>query len=107
MIGLRFPLPTGATPKISANGKVIIFDGPMSSPVICYNVYYFENLETLLKYKYGIDLTGWNLTNVTSISTDGKIISGNGRNPDRKYEAWIIFLQSDGLSSPSNPRIAD
>jgi probable HAF family extracellular repeat protein len=40
----------------------------------------------------GVDLTGWNLTNVTDVSYDGRTIVGNGINPQGQRRAWIAQL---------------
>lgn len=46
----------------------------------------------------GIDMTGWELTAATAISTDGSVIVGYGINPDGQQEAWVIKGYSLGLT---------
>ena len=36
----------------------------------------------------GVDLSGWELSDVNGISADGQIVAGNGINPDGNTEAW-------------------
>jgi probable HAF family extracellular repeat protein len=40
----------------------------------------------------GADVTGWELHAATGISADGRVIVGNGRNPDGAFEAWRAVL---------------
>ena len=95
---------------ISADGKSILMntgEGPNRFPVICHGTGGGEALEAHLKYRYGIEITGWSLGAATGISPDGKTIIGQGTNPGGNQEAWIISLKSDELSHPSNIRITD
>ena len=40
----------------------------------------------------GLDLTGWNLNKVISISDDGRTIAGTGHNPSGSQEGWIATI---------------
>jgi len=42
----------------------------------------------------GVDLTGWQLHYVLSITGDGKIIAGHGNNPSGNMEAFVVNLNS-------------
>ncbi|MCC6284906.1 MAG: hypothetical protein IT439_06320 [Phycisphaerales bacterium] len=46
----------------------------------------------------GIDLTGWRLTDAVGISADGRVIAGNGRNPDGHNEAWVAYIPTPGTA---------
>ncbi len=50
-----------------------------------------RNLQTLLTTQYGLDLTGWTLQEVKAMSSDGKVLAGNGLH-NGAAEAWIVFL---------------
>jgi len=51
-----------------------------------------RSIDTVLSTVYGIDLTGWDLTGVSSISNDGRFIVGSGTDPNGKSQAWIADL---------------
>jgi hypothetical protein len=51
-----------------------------------------RNLQAVLVNDHGLDLTGWILLTATGVSADGRIIVGNGINPNGFYEAWIAEL---------------
>ena len=45
---------------------------------------------------FGLDLTGWSLTDATGISANGNTIVGFGINPDGNKEAWIATIPEPG-----------
>jgi hypothetical protein len=45
----------------------------------------------------GIEISGWKLTSVVDVSDDGRIIVGNGVNPDDIREAWLVDLSNPTL----------
>jgi probable HAF family extracellular repeat protein len=47
----------------------------------------------------GLNLTGWSLSEATSISADGLTIVGYGRNPNGRFDAWLARL--DATSTPA------
>lgn len=49
-----------------------------------------RNLRIVAESEYGLDLTGWTLTRAFAMSPDGRIIVGEGINPDGNAEAWMI-----------------
>ena len=60
-----------------------------------------QDIETILTNS-GIDIAGWNLSRINSISDDGSTIVGVGTNPDGRREAWIATL--DGTPyAPNTP----
>jgi len=46
----------------------------------------------LLVEDYGLDLTGWHLTEATGVSSDGSTIVGSGFNPMGYPDAWIATI---------------
>jgi probable HAF family extracellular repeat protein len=48
----------------------------------------------------GLDLTGWTLSEAWAITDDGRVIAGDGTNPDGQPESWIAVL-SDPPADPS------
>jgi len=51
-----------------------------------------RNLEDVLEVEHRLDLSGWELYDATSISDDGRVIAGFGRNPNGRTEAWVAIL---------------
>lgn len=41
----------------------------------------------------GVDMSGWELYAATSVSADGRIIAGNGYNPQGNIEGWVATLE--------------
>lgn len=50
------------------------------------------DLKGLLEGTYGLNLTGWQLTEAWDISPDGRTIVGRGTNPAGQDEAWRVQL---------------
>ena len=46
----------------------------------------------VLQDDYGLDLTGWTLFGAEAISDDGRVIVGNGMNPDGAFVPWVAVL---------------
>lgn len=75
-----------------------------------------RRLQDVLENDYGLDLTGWTLTQATGISDDGQSIVGVGTNPAGDTEAWLALLppacddgldnDGDGLTDTSDPGCA-
>jgi probable HAF family extracellular repeat protein len=53
-----------------------------------------RNLQSVLESDYGLDLSGWQLTSAVDISDDGRVIAGNGINPQGQQEAWVVHLHA-------------
>ena len=51
-----------------------------------------RRLEDALSDDYGVDLAGWNLYTASDISSDGRVIVGEGINPQGQQEAWIVAI---------------
>jgi len=62
-----------------------------------------QNLKELLETEYGLDLSGWLLSEATAISADGTTIVGTGVNPDGVSEGWkaVIPLSPGGCIAPN------
>lgn len=51
-----------------------------------------RSVKGILVSKYGLDLTGWTLTEAWGISADGKTIAGYGTNPAGNIEGWVATV---------------
>lgn len=51
-----------------------------------------RDLAQVLTDVYGLDLEGWTLTSAESISADGTVILGGGRNPNGQPESWMAVI---------------
>lgn len=84
-----------ATPvanDVSSDGSVIVGGGGQGLAFIWRSQAAY--LKPVLMMLYGLNLTGWTLTEATGISSDGRTIAGTGVNPGGKSEAWIATLDS-------------
>jgi probable HAF family extracellular repeat protein len=61
-----------------------------------------RDLQEVLVNDFGLDLTGWHLSNARAISANGLTIAGSGGNPNGQLEAWIANLSPTG-TTPTNP----
>ena len=85
---------------VSADGSVVMGTAwsypwpftPADQAFIWDDANGMRSLKEVLENDFGLDLTGWRLTEATGISDDGLIIVGNGRNPSGEREAWIADL---------------
>jgi hypothetical protein len=55
-------------------------------------------LQVILEDNYGLDLSGWTLTDARGISADGSTIAGFGLNPSGNREAYVAYLPEPGGS---------
>ncbi|MCO6045112.1 PEP-CTERM sorting domain-containing protein [Aeoliella sp. ICT_H6.2] len=79
------------------NGSIIVGRAGSSTffdPFIWDETHGMRNLESLLRDEYGLAdvLAGWDLQVATAISDNGRVIIGNGINPDGYVEAWRVEL---------------
>lgn len=51
-----------------------------------------RSLKDVLETDYGLDLTGWSLDVVTSLSADGTVLVGEGMSPNSRLEAWRAVI---------------
>lgn len=92
-------LPGGLDQSFARGGSV---DGSVvvgwSSATTSYEAFIWtaadgmRNLKNVLATEYNLDMAGWTLTQANGISSDGKVIVGNGTNPHGRTEAWRAFL---------------
>lgn len=83
---------------VSADGNAVVgagtidVSGDVSVAVLWTPVNGLLDLRNLLVQEYGLDLTGWTLTEATGVSGDGRTIVGNGVNPDGNQQGWVATL---------------
>ena len=49
-----------------------------------------RSLQGVLSVDHGIDLTGWQLSEATDVSSDGRVVVGTGVNPSGVDEGWRV-----------------
>jgi len=97
MVGLGL-LPGGsvqcAAMDVSADGSIVVgtSSGWSAAAFIWDAVHGMRDLKDVLITEFGLDLTGWQLTQARGISDDGATIVGYGVNPDGRDEAWIAVI---------------
>jgi hypothetical protein len=77
---------------MSADGQTIVglFD---TDPAALWDpTHGTRDLKDVLANEYGLDLTGWALSDAVGISADGLTLVGNGINPSGEAEAWIATI---------------
>ncbi|MCK6486694.1 MAG: PEP-CTERM sorting domain-containing protein [Phycisphaerae bacterium] len=55
-----------------------------------------RELRSVLIDDYGLNLTGWTLHEATGISSNGRAITGTGRNASGQTEAWLAVIPEPG-----------
>ena len=78
----------------SADGSVIVglaYDGETKA-FLWDQAHGMRFLQDVLVDEFGLDLTGWSLTEALAITPDGLTIVGYGTNPDGLTEAWRAYL---------------
>jgi probable HAF family extracellular repeat protein len=102
--------PSGTVSAMRADGRAVIgawASGPFPSlkaPGIAF--IWTANrglgqLQTMLEQHYDLTLPGWELTAATDMTPDGRVIVGNGVNPQGQREAWMVTFD------PSGPQPSD
>lgn len=82
--------------NVSGDGSVIVGVGSTASGASAF--YWTEsggmqNLTDLLVSSFGLDLTGWTLTDASGVSADRLVVVGSGLNPLGQSEAWMADLR--------------
>jgi uncharacterized membrane protein len=80
----------GVAIATSADGSVIV--GVGTEPFIWDAIDGKRNLRSVLINDFGLNLSGWQLTSVQTISADGNVIVGNGIDPAGHTEAWVAVV---------------
>src|SRR5262249_25570142 len=62
-----------------------------------------RSLKALLQAQ-GADVTGWTLDEITALSADGRVVVGNGRDPQGHTQAFRAML--DDTPRPNPPNLA-
>lgn len=95
------PTPHSSARAVSGDGSIIggiAFLEPTgnstSQAFIWDQTHGMRRLQDVLTNEYHLDLRGWQLYDVGSISADGKVITGFGKSPLGIEEAWIARLES-------------
>jgi probable HAF family extracellular repeat protein len=83
---------------VSGDGSIVVGISSSSSstamghePFLWDSAHGMRSLQQVLVSDYGLDLTGWTLSNAL-ISANGRTLVGNGINPLGQYEAWIATI---------------
>ncbi|MBI3249008.1 MAG: hypothetical protein HYZ50_21100 [Deltaproteobacteria bacterium] len=89
---------------VSADGSIVVglTDGGGFGAFVWDATHGMRSLKSVLVNDLGLDLTGWTLTQATSISADGRTIVGYGVNSNGQNEAWMVRNFSTGLAPPSD-----
>ncbi len=85
----------------SQDGSTIVGSGTTASgseAFIWDSANGMQNLKNVLVAN-GQDLTGWTLTEATSVSSDGGMVAGFGTNPSGNTVGWIADISDADLSS--------
>ena len=107
MVGIG-DLPGGAfeseSRDVSADGSVVVgwgtTDGGQEA-FIWDSAQGMRSLKYVLENDYGLDLTGWMLTRAYAVSADGRVVVGEGINPNGTIEAWRAVM------NPNQPPVAE
>ena len=98
MVGLG-DLPGGnfysTAEDVSTGGKIIVGIGKTDdgdTAFIWDPVFGIRNIKEILENSYGLDLTGWTLQEAVGVSDDGRVLVGEGRNPNGDGESWIAWI---------------
>ena len=90
-------LPGGAVPTesfdVSADGSIIVGRASFSNIAFIWDAEHGTRaLRDVLANDFGLDLTGWTLTEAWGVSADGLTIVGVGTNPSGATEAFLAII---------------
>ena len=80
---------------VSADGSVLVGQGSFDNvreAVIWDADRGMRRIKDVLVNDFGLDLTGWTLSEVYDVSADGNVIVGAGQSPQGNLEGWIARL---------------
>ncbi len=80
---------------VATNGSVVVGRGTTAAGPRAFIWTPGEGIRSLrevFEEISGTDLGTWKLEEATAISRDGRVVAGNGRNPDNQPEAWVLTL---------------
>ncbi len=83
---------------VSADGSVIVGNGSSDAnwsgtePFVWRADKGMRSLQKVLVDDFGLDLTGWDMTDACGISADSLVIVGYGTNPEIDWEAWVAHI---------------
>ncbi|MBI5863558.1 MAG: hypothetical protein HZB38_03415 [Planctomycetes bacterium] len=77
---------------VSGDGSIVVGKGSASA-FIWDEAHGARDLAAVLTGEYGVDLSGWTLTEAIGISTDGNVIAGNGL-LNGQQTSWVVALQT-------------
>jgi probable HAF family extracellular repeat protein len=87
----------GFANAVSGNGACVVgwsTSDPSSANVafIWGEKTHMRSIKEVLVIDFGLDITGWTLSNATGISDDGLTVVGYGINPLGYTEAWVVTI---------------
>jgi probable HAF family extracellular repeat protein len=80
---------------VSADGSVIVGRGGGSlgwQAFVWDEVRGMRVLQDVLEEDFGVELSGWVLSEARDVSADGTTVAGIGRNPAGETEAWVAWI---------------
>jgi uncharacterized membrane protein len=92
---------------VSADGTVVVgtchvHGTPAQRAFLWTSQAGMRDIKDVLEQDAGLDLTGWNLTIATGISSNGRVIVGNGVTPAGNQASWIARLGAPGCDGDVN-----
>lgn len=87
---------------VTGDGSVVVSSWGDPTNASAENIAYFYNTHGWFNFQTamsaaGVNLTGWTLTNIIGISSDGTLVYGSG-NHNGNLEGWVISFSSNYLA---------
>jgi uncharacterized membrane protein len=102
MTGITATLPTATAMAISDDGTHmygIADQGPIWQAWVWDTQHGMRNLASVLETENNYDLTGWKIYDVTDVSADGMVLTGEGVDPLGRFTAWVAYVPEPGGAS--------